>query len=212
MTQEEIRTFLTEKKIFVKNKSKEIQLKLFELGFRWSDCPTQELKHLNKPFLFMDTLQKLSYGEHVDFFYKHNYEEIPVEDILNIKVEHLPKTWEEYCKNNPINNGEVAMTTGGNISSLIAGRVRLSYDDRYSLSNLSAAEAHRALIQIHQLRDCYRGSIDPSLYRYSIIRNLANNLIVIQDTTRFLSFPTKERANEFLNNFRDLIEEAGDLI
>lgn len=28
----------------------------------------------------------------------------------------------------------------------------------------------------------------------------------------FLSFPTEEIANEFLTNFRELIEEAGDLI
>ena len=96
MTQEEARKFLMNKKVFVKNKSKEIQLKLFEIGFKWYDYPTQEFKHLNKPFLFIDKLQKLSYGEHTDFFYKHNYEEISAEDILNIKVEHLPKTWEEF--------------------------------------------------------------------------------------------------------------------
>ena len=89
MTLKEAREFLTNKKVFVRNKSKEVQLKLFELGFKWYDCPTQELKHLNKPFLFIDKLQKLSYGEHVDFFYKHNYEEISAEDILNIETKSL---------------------------------------------------------------------------------------------------------------------------
>ena len=212
MTQEEIRNFLTEKKIFVKDKNKEIQLKLFELGFKWYDYPTQELKHFNKPFLFIDKLQKLSYGKHTDFFYKHNYEEISTEDILNIEIEHLSKTWEEFCKNNPINDGEVALNSCSVIFPLIAHRTRYTDIDKCSLPNSSAAKAHMALMQLHQLRDYYRGNINPSLYRYSIIRNLANNLIVIQDTTRFLSFPTKERASEFLHNFRDLIKQAEDLI
>ena len=30
--------------------------------------------------------------------------------------------------------------------------------------------------------------------------------------SRFLSFPNKEIAEEFLTNFRDIIERAGDLI
>ena len=31
-------------------------------------------------------------------------------------------------------------------------------------------------------------------------------------TNQFLSFQDRERAEEFLTNFRDLIEQAGDLI
>ena len=89
MTLGQAREFLTDKKVFVKNKGKEVQEKLFELGFKWYDYPTQELKYLNKPFLFIDKLQKLSYGEHTNFFYKHSYEEISVEDILNIKIERI---------------------------------------------------------------------------------------------------------------------------
>ena len=211
MTQEEARKFLMNKKVFVKNKSKEIQLKLFEIGFKWYGYPTQELKYLNKPFLFIDELKKLSYGEHVDFFYKHSYEEISAEDILNIKVEYLPKTWEEFCKNNPIKDGEVAITTWGTMSQLKPNRKRISNMDKCALPSISAAKAHLALMQLHQLRDCYRGNIDPYECQYTIVRGLSG-LIVVKDITAFLSFPTKKMAQEFLSNFKDLIEEAGDLI
>ena len=211
MTQEEARKFLMNKKVFVKNKSKEIQLKLFEIGFKWYGYPTQELKYLNKPFLFIDELKKLSYGEHVDFFYKHSYEEISAEDILNIKVEHLPKTWEEFCKKNPIKIGESIITTNDNIAQLTVGRTRFSMSDKNILPDYSAAKSHLALIQLHQLRDCYRGNT-LSMYWYSIIRRDESDLIVVQNNNRFLSFPTEELAKEFCSNFKDLIEEAGDLI
>ena len=211
MTQEEARNFLTDKKVFVKDKSKEIQLKLFEIGFGWHIAPNRKPKYVAKPFLYINDNKNLTYGDDVEIFYSHTYKEISAEDILNIKVEHLPKTWEEFCENNPIKEGEVAMITGGNITNLITGRVRLSYDDRYSLPSHSAAEAHRALMQLHQLRDCYRGDVDPALCcYYSIVGS--HNPIIVRDASRFLSFPTKEIAQEFLTNFKDLIEEAGDLI
>ena len=210
MTQEEARKFLMNKKVFVKNKSKEIQLKLFEIGFKWYDYPTQELKYLNKPFLFIDELKKLSYGEHVDFFYKHSYEEISAEDILNIKVEHLPKTWEDFCENNPVSDKEACIAYNGNITT-VNSRPRISVVDKNTLPSYEAAKAHRALMQLHQLRDCYRGNT-LSMYWYSIIRRGESDLIVVQDNNRFLSFPTRELAEEFLSNFKDLIEEAGDLI
>ena len=211
MTQEEARKFLMNKKVFVKDKSKEIQEKLFEIGFGWSSGSIKKVLYLNKPFLFMYKDMTLTNGDDVDYFYNHASEEISAEDILNIKVEHLPKTWEEFCENNPINDGEVALTTGGDITNLIAGRVRFSYDDRYSLPSRSAAEAHRALMQLHQLRDCYRGNVDPYECQYAIVRGLSD-LIVVKDITAFLSFRTRKMAEEFLANFKDLIKEAGDLI
>lgn len=53
MTKEEAREFLMNKKVFVKDKSKEIQLKLFEIGFGWDDGSTKRASYLTKPFLFM---------------------------------------------------------------------------------------------------------------------------------------------------------------
>lgn len=211
MTHEEARNFLSNKKVFVKNKSKEIQEKLFEIGFGWDDGSTKRTSFLTKPFLFMYKDMTLAYGDDVAAFYEYNYEEISAEDILNIKVEHLPKTWEEFCENNPVTAGEATLNScNGAVVSLPAKNTRHSIFDKCFLPSIRAAKAHRALMQLHQLRDCYRGDI-LSMYWYSIRRG-ESNLIVTQDNNRFLSFPTRELAEEFLANFKDLIEEAGDLI
>lgn len=209
MTQEEARKFLMDKKVFVKDKSKEIQLKLFEIGFGWDNGSTKRASYLIKPFLFMRKDMALVCGDNVDYFYKDCFKEISVEDILSIEIEHLPKTWEEFCENNPIKDVEVKINMRGTLTYLRPGRKRRFYD-KSALPNPSAAKAHLALIQLHQLRDCYRGNT-LSMCCYSIIRG-ESDLIVVQDNNRFLSFPTRELAEEFLINFKDLIEEAGDLI
>lgn len=209
MTQEEARKFLMNKKVFVKNKSKEIQLKLFEIGFGWDDGSTKRASYLTKPFLFLYKDMTLAYGDDVDYFYKHNYEEISAEDILNIKVEHLPKTWGDFCINNPVSDKEACIAYNGKIITT-SSRPRISVMDKNTLPSYEAAKAHRALMQLHQLRDCYRGNTD-STCCYSIIRGVFD-LVVVYGENRFLSFPAKELAEEFLSNFKDLIEQAGDLI
>lgn len=209
MTQEEAIKFLSNTKVFVKNKSEEIQKKLFEIGFIWHEVPNTEPKYVAKPFLYMCDNKNLTYGNDVKVFYSHTYKEISAEDILNIKVEHLPKTWEEFCENNPIKAEEAIVTAG--IIPITPGRTRFLHSDKCVLPNAAAAKAHRALMQLHQLRDCYRGNVDPVLCCYYSIMG-GHNPIIVRDASRFLSFPTKEIAEEFLNNFKDLIEEAGDLI
>ena len=209
MTQEEARKFLMNKKVFVKNKSKEIQEKLFEIGFGWDDGSTKRASYLTKPFLFMYKDMTLAYDDDVDYFYKDYHEEISAESILNIKVEHLPKTWEEFCENNPVSDKEACIAYNGNITT-VNSRPRISVVDKNTLPSYEAAKAHRALMQLHQLRDCYRGNTD-SMCCYSVMRGVFAP-VVVQDNNRFLSFPTRELAEEFLANFKDLIEEAGDLI
>ena len=209
MTQEEARKFLMNKKVFVKDKSKEIQLKLFEIGFGWDNGSTKRTSYLTKPFLFMYEDITLVYDDDVDYFYNHEFEEISAEDILNIKVEHLPKTWEEFCEDYPVKDEEVCIFYDSSIDTIQSGP-RSSAADENILPNRSVAKAHLALMQLHQLRDCYRGNTD-SVCCYSIMRGVFAP-VVVHDNTRFLSFPTKELAKEFLSNFKDLIEEAGDLI
>ena len=212
MTLREAREFLTGKKVFVKNKGKEVQENLFNIGFKWV-APEEKGVYKDRYFLFLYEDLTLTYVDvdDIEYFYEHRFKEISVEDILNIKVEHLPKTWEEFCKNNPIKDGEVAITTWGTMSQLKPNRKRISNTDKCALPSISAAKAHLALMQLHQLRDCYRGNIDPYECQYTIVRGLSG-LIVVKDITAFLSFPTKKMAQEFLSNFKDLIEEAGDLI
>lgn len=110
------------------------------------------------------------------------------------KIE-LPKTWEEFYKNYPSTLGE----------------------NWIPLPSKEMTEAYLALTQIHLLRDCYRQGWVPDWKDNStkhIIRSF-NGIFTTGYTGHcnfFLSFQTEEIAKEFLENFRDLIEKAGDLI
>lgn len=134
----------------------------------------------------------------------------------------LPKTWEEFCNNYKIQEGECYISSDSDIEA-IPSRIRLRYGDSNLLPNKQAAEAHLALIKLHQLRDCYRQGWVPD-YTYtsnkfcivsyfdSCLYTRNHKIIVRGITPRFLSFQSEEIAQKFLDNFRDLIEQAGDLI
>ena len=136
----------------------------------------------------------------------------------------LPKTWDEFCKNYPPKKGECYMGPSCEICSIVYYTDNRNKDsDRNILPSRQAAEAHLALMQLHQLRDCYRqgwvsnlieGSSKYCIIRYynSGTKSIKYRVDDLAYTSNFLSFPTKELAEEFLTNFRELIEQAGDLI
>lgn len=212
MTHEETRKFLANKKVFVKNKGKEVQEKLFNIGFKWV-APEEKGIYKDRYFLFLYEDLTLTYVDvdDIKYFYEHRFKEISAEDILNIKVEHLPKTWEEFCENNPIKKGEATIICDSEIYTIQYPSPRRGKLDKEILPNSSAAKAHLALMQLHQLRNCYRGDIF-SVYCYSIVRISPGHFMITRATDRFLSFPTEEMAEEFLKNFKDLIIQAGDFI
>ena len=127
----------------------------------------------------------------------------------------LPNTWEEFCKNYPINSGEFVIGLSSQIASPRWGDRDINID-RNVLPNYKAGEAHLAYIQLHQLRDCYRQGWEPTddKVSFAIVREVGGRLYInrIMFSSTFLSFQTKEIAEKFLNNFHDLIEQAGDLI
>ena len=130
----------------------------------------------------------------------------------------LPKTWDEFCKNYPPKKGECYMGPSCEICSIVYYTDNRNKDsDRNILPSRQAAEAHLALMQLHQLRYCYRQGWKPDLTvptsmfaifymkgKYSVDEFISSS--------EFLSFQSKEIACKFLFNFRDLIEQAGDLI
>ena len=128
----------------------------------------------------------------------------------------LPKTWEEFCKQNKTNENEEYYLNS--ISRIVKAEIneRHKYNDRNVLPNKQAAEQHLALMQLHQLRDCYRQGWIPDWSdcknKYGIIYNGAYCIIVNTHTSEFLTFQSREIAQEFFNSFKDLIEQAGDLI
>lgn len=92
--------------------------------------------------------------------------------------------------------------------------------DRNICNSIADAKAHLALMQLHQLRDYYRQGWVPDWdstrnpkYKYCILK--CGTIIHIEPLVRyihFLSFQTYKLAEQFLDNFRELIEQAGDLI
>ena len=75
------------------------------------------------------------------------------------KVE-LPETWEEFCRQFTKIRGEYYIDT----DSIIYGDgdgYRDPLYDRNMLPSKKAAEQHLALMQLHQLRDCYRQGWTP---------------------------------------------------
>lgn len=129
----------------------------------------------------------------------------------------FPKTWEEFCEQNAIKRSECYLDTSSCIVDMWDGK-RCSSSDRNVLPSKEATEAHLALMQLHQLRDCYRQGWKPDykdIYcsKYSIVLNKGIPYVdSFTCTNVFLSFQSREIAKEFLNNFRELIEQAGDLI
>lgn len=131
---------------------------------------------------------------------------------------NLPKTWEEFCKQNSIKEEEKYIDSSSHISSaMVFPTERNSISDKNVLPSKEAANQHLALMQLHQLRDCYRQGWKPDLTvptsmfaifymkgKYSVDEFISSS--------EFLSFQSKEIACKFLFNFRKLIEQAGDLI
>ena len=133
----------------------------------------------------------------------------------------LPKTWVEFCNQNKIRKGECSIDIYGNTLEHGEGVDRSYVYDKNTLPSRQAAEQHLALMQLHQLRDCYRQGWLPdwsdNCNKYGIKYNMIAgkvklDIVWCKYNPIFFSFPTDEIASEFLTNFRKLIEQAGDLI
>ena len=136
------------------------------------------------------------------------------------KVE-LPKTWEEFCSQFNMQYGEYYIYIDSSIKEN-SDDYRNSIFDKNMLPSKKAAEQHLALMQLHQLRDCYRQGWKPDwstcTNKYCICKRYTRDGISqisiesLNNHQTFLSFQSKSIAEEFIENFRSLIEEAGDLI
>ena len=122
--------------------------------------------------------------------------------------DRLPKTWDEYC----IKHGEV----GDRIKASL--NTAYTMINKYTFSDYKQTEAHIAMMKLHLLRDEYRRGWKPdwrNIDESKFVIEMAGNELTVENygiTRHFLSFQDEKTANEFLTNFRDLIEEAGDLI
>lgn len=137
--------------------------------------------------------------------------------VIFEKKSQLPKTWKEFCEQNEIKKNEYYLDTSSCVIVIGDGK-RYSGSDRNLLPSKEAAEAHLALMQLHQLRDCWREGWlpnwkDGNQKKYVIVYDKGKFEIWQYHTVNhFLAFQDEKRSEEFLINFRELIEQAGDLI
>ncbi len=140
--------------------------------------------------------------------------------IIKFKpIEELPKTWDEFCKqNHKIKEGESYISQYSEIATFGRGYVdRDTIKDKNILPNKQTAEAVLALIQLIQLRDYYNSGWKPDWESYSNKHCIINIKNVIKTSiqcneSRVLTFKTEELRDKFLENFCDLIETAKEII
>ena len=125
--------------------------------------------------------------------------------------DRLPKTWDEYCAKH------------GEVGDKIKASLNTAYMtiNKHVFSDYKQAQAHIAMIKLHLLRDEYRQGWLPSWggcsnYKYGIKWDMVEGKSFLIAPHAYepvsLSFSTYELAHEFLTNFSNLIEQAGDLI
>ena len=134
--------------------------------------------------------------------------EIALQAFSENELNPLPRSWEEFATSHA-RMGYYISSDGKPLMCAASGKL----SSPHVCPSKKSAEAHLAMIQLEQLRDCYNNNSDAWGWSYSIIkRGGIPELVRGCDHDTFLRFNNETVAKEFLKNFRDLIEKAGDLI
>ena len=136
------------------------------------------------------------------------------------KERQLPKSWGDFCEMFPVNpDKEVYIGSSSEFREVVRVNERLESVDRNVLPDRATAEAVLALCQLIQLRNCYNGDwvpdwSDGGQIKYCICfdgtENIKKNWFGISIYS-VLYFKTEELRDEFLRNFRPLIEKLKPL-
>lgn len=144
--------------------------------------------------------------------------EFKEKELPKINLKLLPKTWEDFCATYPIKREQEECFIDENSEICIfSRRHRNSKVRKNLLPNVKTARAFLALMQLIQLRDCYRQGWKPDWKdeknKFSI-EIIDGEITTYWDNrrSRILSFQSIEVRDEFMENFRDLIEQAKELI
>ena len=87
MTREEIDKLLANTKVYVAGKSKEIQEKLFSLGYSWTkDSTGTDVCYTEAPFLFIYEDKIITRSSDMDLFCSHENSEITAEEIIALEI------------------------------------------------------------------------------------------------------------------------------
>lgn len=108
MTRKEAIDFLANTKVYVNGKSKEIQKKLFSLGYEWSDGDTN-VCYTKSPFLYISSSMTFTMGNDMEHFSERILREISAEEILSLELaettyrpfKDADECWNEMLKHEP---------------------------------------------------------------------------------------------------------------
>lgn len=190
---------------------------------------SKEMPHISQISLYKEVKEErnitLTFEKAQEWYNKGGeLKEIALQAFTEKELNPLPRSWEEFCEKHPIQDHEAFINftnSGITICKECAGSglgiwMRKPEKDRCKCVSQKSAEAHLAMMQLEQLRNCWLNGWEPiwDCSEKWCIRLWGNELSVGVAThiARFLTFPTNEMAREFLECFRDLIEKAKDLI
>lgn len=221
--------------------SKTVQEVLFANGYKWHNGDT-EVNHTNEAFLFYNDYLKLTYDSYGETFiaspepeitfeqfksmymndtrtftvqvpegYEIDKEKSTFEQIVFKAVDKLPRKWEDLKTLNGF-----FVDTDSDVLEHNTGRH--ADKDKNVFPTKEYAEAALALAQLLQLRQAWIGEWKPDWKnenedKYCITR-IGDKLEINCMCLAYIihSFPTKEMANDFLTNFKDLLETAKPLL
>lgn len=137
--------------------------------------------------------------------------------VVKEKKNNKPRTWEEFCKNNPITSKEYFIDEDSLIYQCNSCPRNVE-EDRNCCTSEKEAEAFLALIQLRQLRKAWIGDWNPGTEKkygkiyYSTLLGYFNIDFAIFDNPGPLTFPTPLMAYDFLGCFKDLCKTAKILL
>lgn len=147
--------------------------------------------------------------------YEIDKEKSTFEKIVFKKKDTKPRSWKEYFeqyKNTP------CYELGFDVNGGYWNKPTMYGDGCCAVPSKELAEAFLAMMQLMSLRQVWIDDWEPdwsNFYsnKWGII-NYANKFIIslLGNSSKVLSFPTKEMAKEFMNCFKDLLEIAKPLI
>lgn len=141
----------------------------------------------------------------------------PIQNKIElIKKDTKSRSWEEYCAKHPFTGKEICITWDTHKTCMKKG-FRRSLDCVEYASSEEEAKAFIALMKLRQLREEWIGDWRPNwtngsekcciyYYEEQIKTGVFCNAVCS------MSFPTLKMANEFLDCFKDLLEEAKPLL
>ena len=151
--------------------------------------------------------------------YEIDKEKSSFEKIVFKKKDTYPKSWEEFCKNNKIINNEYFISVGSTITPIYFGDNREHRMDRNLCKTKEEAEAFLALMQLkrlwHEYVDNYSEKVD-DYYFIDCVSSINGCEFTVLHSCSVISkflfkFPSRELAQEFLYNFKDLFIKASPL-